>query len=73
MGVFLILWVVLEKQRYTLSLPKVEKIFMKCKICTFVYGIRRGEKMSRCPMCGSLNEVVVPEKQEGENLTEEGI
>jgi len=76
----LVLWAFLAEERRAggrLNLPRLSgRLRVRCHICGEVYEDVPAGGLSRCPACGSFNEleedVVSPRVESGEDAAEEG-
>lgn len=57
LAMILTLWVGYEFRRKAGQVEPLEQRIFRCSICTHVYLDDRDEAFSRCPRCGSLNDV----------------
>jgi phage FluMu protein Com len=57
LAMILALWIVYEFRRKAGQVEPSEQRIYRCTICTHVYLDDRDEAFSRCPRCGSLNDV----------------
>lgn len=57
-GIF-VSWVCFELRKKTWRFNPLEKSIFRCKICAHSYIIEMGVALSKCPQCGSYNDVLI--------------